>query len=288
MSLTGSSIEVKEGVMPVSAQVSSGEAMRPATRAPASMLVRSSIAADESSVVRWRHSGRPTVADATSFGVESVDRAGTVVSFYGGSQLYGEEEPVNYLFRLVTGVARGYRMTPDGRRQVVAFYVPGDLFGFEVSGEYTFSVEAVSNIKVRMIKRTVISAIAARDQSVAEELTSGLVRELRRNQQHVLRLGQRAPERVAGFVLEIAARLSNGGTLDLPMSRRDIADYLGVTIETVSRTLTQLTNMAAIAMFGPRKIAIRDVGLLQRFASDAAQLGSCKVENSPRRFRRGH
>jgi CRP/FNR family transcriptional regulator, nitrogen fixation regulation protein len=287
MSLTGSSIEVKEGVMPASAQVSSREVMRDAARAPASMLVRGSIAADESSVVRWRHSGRP-VADTTSFGVESVDRAGTVVSFYGGSQLYGEEEPVNYLFRLVTGVARGYRMTPDGRRQVVAFYVPGDLFGFEVNGEYTFSVEAVSNIKVRMIKQTVISAIAARDQNVAEELTSGLVRELRRNQQHVLRLGQRAPERVAGFVLEIAERLSNGGTVDLPMSRRDIADYLGVTIETVSRTLTQLTNMAAIAMFGPRKIAIRNVGLLQRFASDAAQSGSCKVESSPRRFRRRH
>jgi CRP/FNR family transcriptional regulator, nitrogen fixation regulation protein len=284
MSLTRHSIEVKEGVMPASAQVCSREVVRAATRAPASMLLRSSIAADESSVVRWRHSGRPTVADATSFGVESVDRAGTVVSFYGGSQLYGEEEPVNYLFRLVTGVARGYRMTPDGRRQVVAFYVPGDLFGFEVSGEYTFSVEAVSNIKVRMIKRTVVSAIAAHDQNVAEELTSGL----RRNQQHVLRLGQRAPERVAGFVLEIAERLSHGGTVDLPMSRRDIADYLGVTIETVSRTLTQLTNMAAIAMFGPRKIAIRNVGLLQRFASDAAQLGSCKVENSPRRFRRGH
>jgi len=203
--------------------------------------------------------------------VGTAGRIGTLVSFSGGSQLYGENEPANYLYSLVAGVARGYRMTPDGRRQVVAFYVPGDLFGFELGGEHSFSVEAVSNSKARMIKRTLISLAAARDHDIAADLVSGIARELRRNQQHVRRLGKTAPERVASFVLELAERLSKDGMVDVPMSRRDIADYLGVTIETVSRTLTQLTNLAAISMYGPRKIAIRNSGLLQRFASDAPE-----------------
>jgi len=194
---------------------------------------------------------------------------GTLVSFPRGSHLYSEKEPASYLYRLVSGVALGYRMTRDGRRQVVAFYVPSDLFGFELGSRHSFSVEAASNVKVRMIKRSAISALAARDVGVAEELRSCLACELRRNQAHVLQLGKTAPERVASFVLELAERLSKNGTVDVLMARQDIADYLGLTIETVSRTLTQLSSAGAIAFSGPRKIAIRDSRLLQRMASEA-------------------
>jgi CRP/FNR family nitrogen fixation transcriptional regulator len=243
------------------------------SRAATSILTKSSVAPDESTVARYPQSPRAHQSAAGSnpcpFG--NLGRMGTVVSFFGGSQLYGESDPADYLYCLVSGVARGYRMTPDGRRQVVAFYVPGDLFGFELGSEHTFSVEAVSNTRVRMIKRTIISAIVARDQDVADELLGSLARELGRNQRHVRRLGKTAPERVASFVLELAERLSKSGIVDVPMTRRDIADYLGVTIETVSRTLTLLTNMAAVAMFGPRKIAILNSGLLQRFASDTTE-----------------
>ena len=259
--------------MSVNAQVfSSQTSVARAGRAATSMLVRSGMT-DERGVARYfpSHIAPPGHTGANRYDVGNLGRIGTIVSFSGGSQLYGENEPAEYLYCLVAGVARGYRMTPDGRRQVVAFYVPGDLFGFELAGEHSFSVEAVSNSKVRMIKRTLISVAAAHDQDIAEDLVSSLAHELRRNQQHVRRLGKTAPERVASFVLELAERLSKDGMVDVPMSRRDIADYLGVTIETVSRTLTQLTNMAAIAMFGPRKIAIRDSGLLQRCASDTAE-----------------
>lgn len=239
-------------------------------RAATSMLVRG-VSVDAVAGYSESHLRNPTPAEVNRYDVVNVGRIGTLVSFSGGSQLYGEREPADYLYSLVAGVARGYRMTPDGRRQVVAFYVAGDLFGFELGGEHSFSVEAVSDSKVRMIKRTLISLAVARDRGIAEDLVSGITHELRRNQQHVRRLGKTAPERVASFVLELADRLSKDGMVDVPMSRRDIADYLGVTIETVSRTLTQLTNLAAISMYGPRKIAIRNSALLQRFASEAAE-----------------
>ena len=259
--------------MSVIAQFSSQASVaRAVPRAANSMLARGAMA-DGHVVARYfeSHIRNPSPAGANRYDVGTLGRIGTLVSFSAGSQLYGENEPAGYLYCLVAGVARGYRMTPDGRRQVVAFYMPGDLFGFELSEEHSFSVEAVSNSKVRMIKRTLISVATAHDQDIADDLLSSLAHELHRNQQHVRRLGKTAPERVASFVLELAERLSKDGMVDVPMSRRDIADYLGVTIETVSRTLTQLTNTAAIAMFGPRKIAIRNSGLLQRFASDTAE-----------------
>ena len=159
-------------------------------------------------------------------------------------------------------MARGYRMTSEGRRQIVAFYMPGDLFGFELEDDHSFSVEVASNAKVRMIRLSTLSAIGALDQNLAKELRISLARELRRNQDHIRRLGQTAQERVASFLLEVAQRIPNNGTIDLVMSRRDIADYLGLTIETISRTLTHITRIGAITIARARRVTICDNDLL--------------------------
>jgi CRP/FNR family nitrogen fixation transcriptional regulator len=199
--------------------------------------------------------------------IGSLDTMGTLVSFRRGAQFYGEGEPADYLYRLASGMARGYRMTSEGRRQVVAYYVPGDLFGFELGDDHSFSVEAVSNAKVGMIKLSALPAIEAIEQDLAEELRISLARELRRSQDHIRRLGQTAPTRVASFLLEIAHRIPNGSTIDLVMSRQDIADYLGLTIETISRSLTQMKRAGAIVITRARRITIHNPSLLGRLAS---------------------
>ena len=129
---------------------------------------------------------------------------------------------------------------------------------------HTFSAEAIVASKVLVIKRSVLVTLAARDNEVARKLWTMTAEELQRVQAHILLLIKTAQERVAGFLLEMAARLPVSNEVDLPMSRQDIADYLGLTIETVSRTLTQLENTAAIAVPTSRRIVLRNRAALNR------------------------
>jgi CRP-like cAMP-binding protein len=152
----------------------------------------------------------------------------------------------------------------DGRRQIGAFYLPGDVFGLEVGDEHTFSAEAIVNSKVLVIKRSALVNLAARDNETARKLWTMTAGELQRVQAHILLLIKTAQERVAGFLLEMSERVPMGNEIDLPMSRQDIADYLGLTIETVSRTLTQLENTAAIAVPSSRRIVLRNRAALNR------------------------
>jgi CRP/FNR family transcriptional regulator, nitrogen fixation regulation protein len=189
---------------------------------------------------------------------------GTLVPFARGNLIYGESDPAEYFYMIVGGAARAFKITADGRRQIVAFYFPGDLFGFEPGKEHTLSAEAITCLKVRMIKRIAIMALAARDPNVANQLWDALACEQYREQEHILRLGKTARERVAGFLLELSRRDPSTGRDGMPMSRQDIADYLDLTIETVSRTLTQLKGMSAIAISANRRITIRDANILQK------------------------
>ena len=229
---------------------------------------------------------RPERATVLTSKVGPLNIMGTLVSFQRGAHLYGESDPAEYLYKLASGIARGYRMTSEGRRQVVAFYMPGDLFGFELGGDHSFSVEVVSNAKVRMIRLSALSAIKALDQDLAKELRISLARELRRNQDHIRRLGQTAQERVASFLLEIAQRTPNNGTIELVMSRQDIADYLGLTIETISRTLTHITRIGAITISRARRVTIRDPDLLSWLSAGCSDLP--KLAHRPLRRLRSH
>jgi len=211
-----------------------------------------------------RHTAERTPpAAAVSFG-SAIEMMGAPMPFARNAEIYGENEPADYLYKVVSGAVRTYKVLNDGRRQIGSFYLPGDIFGLEVGDEHTFSSEAVVDCKVLVIKRSVLVSLAGRDNSVARQLWTMAAAELQRAQDHIMLLIKTAQERVAGFLMEMSARNSGASEVDLPMSRQDIADYLGLTIETVSRTLTQLENSGAIAVPTSRRIVLRSRGTLSR------------------------
>jgi len=183
---------------------------------------------------------------------------GAVMPFARNAEIFGEGEPSEYVYKILSGGVRTYKVLSDGRRQIGAFYLPGDVFGLEVGNEHAFSAEAVVDSEVVVIKRSALASLAGRNTGVAQELWNMTARELQRAQDHIMLLVKTAQERVAGFLLEMSARLAASNKVDLPMSRQDIADYLGLTIETVSRTLTQLENAATIALPTSRCIVLRN------------------------------
>lgn len=207
---------------------------------------------------------RPVPAPAANGPDQAIELMGAVMPFARNAEIYGENEPAEYLYKVVRGAVRTYRVLSDGRRQIGAFYLPGDFFGLELGEEHTFSAEAIVECKVMVIKRSSLVNLAARSHDVARQLWTMTANELQRAQCHIMLLIKTAQERVAGFLLEMAARAPAGNSVDLPMSRQDIADYLGLTIETVSRTLTQLENSAAIAVPSSRHIVLRNQAALNR------------------------
>jgi len=184
--------------------------------------------------------------------------------FARNMEIFGENEPADYLYKLVSGSVRSYKVLVDGRRQIGAFYVPGDIFGLESSEAHAFSAEAITDCKILVIKRSTVMTLATRDPDVARQMWVAMARELTRVQGHSLLLIKTAQERVASFLLEMAERVATDGLVELPMSRQDIADYLGLTIETVSRTLTQLEKTAAIGVPSARRILLRNRSALRR------------------------
>jgi CRP/FNR family nitrogen fixation transcriptional regulator len=193
-----------------------------------------------------------------------LELTGAPMTFARNAEVYGEGEPADYIYKVLSGAVRTYKVLADGRRQIGAFYMPGDIFGLEVGDEHTFSAEAIAESKVVVIRRSTVVALAERDNNVARQLWALTARELRRVQDHILLLIQTAQERVAGFLLEMADRGPAGNSIELPMSRQDIADYLGLTIETVSRTLTHLESVATIEVPTSRRIVLRNRSALSR------------------------
>jgi CRP-like cAMP-binding protein len=189
---------------------------------------------------------------------------GAPMSFGRNAEIYGEGEPADYLYKIVSGAVRTSKILADGRRQIGSFYVPGDIFGLEAGDEHTFSGEAIVETKVLVIKRSALVGRAARDNDLARQLWALTGCELARVQGHVLLLIKTAQERVAGFLLEMADRAPTGDAIELSMSRQDIADYLGLTIETVSRTLSGLENAATIALPSSRLVVLRNRAALRQ------------------------
>jgi CRP-like cAMP-binding protein len=196
-----------------------------------------------------------------------IELMGAPMSSGRNAEIYGEGEAADYLYKVVSGTVRTYKVLTDGRRQVGGFYLPGDIFGLETGDEHTFSAEAITECEVLVIKRSALVALADKDHDVARQLWTLTGSELRRVQDHILLLIKSAQERVAAFLLEMEKRGCIGNATELPMSRQDIADYLGLTIETVSRTLTHLENASAIELSTSRRIVLRNRSALSRLNS---------------------
>jgi CRP/FNR family transcriptional regulator, nitrogen fixation regulation protein len=209
---------------------------------------------------------QPVAVDADALAL-SVARLGAPIPYARDSEIYGEGEEAEYIYQVVSGAVRTYKILNDGRRQIGAFYLPGDIFGLEIGETHDLSAEAVCDCTVAVIKRSSLVKLAKGDSNITQALWTLTARELQRVQKHVLLLVRSAQERVASFLLEMADRTASAGSVVLPMSRRDIADYLGLTIETVSRALAALEGQAAIELTGARRVQLTNVRELRRLDS---------------------
>ena len=188
---------------------------------------------------------------------------GVPMKFGAGVEICGEGEPVEYVYEVVQGAVRTVKVLSDGRRTIGGFYFAGDIFGLEEGNEHSLSAEAIVNSAVRVIKRRALVRMAGYDRELAQQLLVVTSREIGRVHNHALMLIKTAQERVGSFLLQMADRICIGDLVVLPMSRQDIADYLGVTIETVSRTFTILESTAAIALPNARSVVLRDRAALK-------------------------
>jgi CRP/FNR family nitrogen fixation transcriptional regulator len=178
--------------------------------------------------------------------------------FHRNSEIFCEEEHADHFFRVVSGSVRIVKFMPSGRRQIVAFWLPGDIFGLDASGSHLCSAEAIEDSEILLVNRTFPAGEASAMDGVVN-LWRETISQLQRANNHLLLLGQKnAEERVGTFLLEMDERLSTGPNIELPMGRQDIADYLGLTVETVSRTLTELERRDLISMPSARRIAVSD------------------------------
>jgi len=178
-----------------------------------------------------------------------------------GTEIYGEKEPAEYVYQVKAGAVRSHKLLSDGRRQIGAFHLAGDIFGLENGGEHRFTAEAIVDTTVRLIKRHSLEIVAESDPIVARNLLNMTTTNLQHAEDHMLLLGRKTSlERVAAFLLEMDKRLTAAGVMALPMSRRDIADYLGLTLETVSRALSRLHELGILGFIGntQRQIVLLD------------------------------
>jgi CRP/FNR family transcriptional regulator, nitrogen fixation regulation protein len=183
-------------------------------------------------------------------------------NYLKGVEIYGETEPAEYVYQVSAGAVRSYKLLSDGRRQIGAFHLAGDVFGLENSDVHRFTAEAIVDTTLRLVRRRSLEMVAESDLMVARNLLSLTTNNLQHAEDHMLLLGRKtALERVAAFLLEMDRRLTKAGFFALPMCRRDIADYLGLTLETVSRALSRLHDDGILGFLSANQ---RQIVLLDR------------------------
>jgi CRP/FNR family nitrogen fixation transcriptional regulator len=184
---------------------------------------------------------------------------GVQIRYAREEEIFGEGEPADYVYKVLSGGVRTYRILRDGRRQIDEFHFAGSYFGIEAGAEHRASAEAITDATVLVARRISLSDLSSQGGEVARQLLQLTVAGLQRTQDHVVLLGRKsASERVASLLLDLDERAGSPRTLNVPMSRQDMADYLGLTIETVSRTLTQLQADGLIEIPVSRRIVLRD------------------------------
>ena len=205
---------------------------------------------------------RPKTAQASRVADSFAALAGLIASEFSyqkDEEIFGEDEPAEYVYQVVSGSVRTYKLLSDGRRQIGSFHLPGDVFGLESGATHRLAAEAIVDTTVRLVKRTALEKAATTDVQVARKLWSMTAAELNQAENHMLLLGRKnAMEKVAAFLLEMDRRLAGAGMLALPMCRRDIGDYLGLTLETISRALSQLHSEGILGFSGARQIVLRN------------------------------
>lgn len=180
--------------------------------------------------------------------------------------LYDQGDITRYVYLLTSGMVRRCRVLANGRRQILSFSLPGDIFSMTLNHRHSASAEAVTNASVMFVERRRLFSLAASDSGVPQALLEVMMHDHDEMQEHMLSITRGAEARLARFLLRYSARLQCPPWLSLPMTLRDIADYLGLTIETVSRTLNGMERSGLIERAGPRQISLRDRSALECLA----------------------
>ena len=173
--------------------------------------------------------------------------------------LFKQGEPNGKVYQVVRGAVLTYRILLDGRRQLEALHFAGDALGLEGGLEHRVSAQALSTTIVRSVSRSELELLAMARPRIARRFLDATMDGLRRSQHHAMNLTRRsARERMASLLLELDERTAGAALLDLPMTRQDIADYLSLTVETVSRVLTHFQQRGLINLPTARQILLRD------------------------------
>ena len=202
--------------------------------------------------------------------LDLLEQFGSTVTIPRDRQIHGQGEPAEACYRVLSGCVRVVKLMEDGRRQIGEFLLPGDLFGFDALETHDAAAEAVTETILRRYPRRMVEMLAESHLALARRLRELTAASLRTTHVLLLLLGRKtACERIASFLLEMAERLpqGDGGMLGLPMSRTDMADHLGLTIETVCRVLAHLRREGIV--FADRTgVRIRDRVALEQIACE--------------------
>ncbi len=202
-------------------------------------------------------------------GLESLDTIGAVQSVRAGCELYAEGDAAASWYRVNSGILRTYKLLPDGRRQIDEFLFPGDYFGLESGADHDFATEAVTAATVIRYSRARLGSLVSEDAHLSAQLLQVTLGRLNKAHGRMLLLGRKnAGEKLASFLLEMLDRSSGRNTIDLAMSRTDIADYLGLTIETVSRTFPLLKQEGVVELPNAHHVVVIDRQALEDLTGD--------------------
>jgi CRP/FNR family nitrogen fixation transcriptional regulator len=199
-----------------------------------------------------------------------LQAAGAVVQISEGQEIFAEGDDTDLFYKVASSVVRICKFLRDGRRQILAFHMAGESFGFELGGCRQFTAEAVKECTLVCYRRRNMELMAQKDRTVSRQLLQYAMESLAQAQAHSLLLAKpRAAGRIASFLLDWQARSNNGAVIQLAMSRQEIGDYLALSMETVSRILSQFERDGLIAMPSTRELHLMN-------AKDLEEMADCK------------
>jgi CRP-like cAMP-binding protein len=200
--------------------------------------------------------------------LRALDRIGSPLNIAQNQTIFSQGEPVNHAYKIVSGVVRLCKHLPDGRRQIAQFLFPGDYFSFITIGDHGFSAEAVSDVALLSLPQKQVERLCHETPTLRIRLFGLLSQRVHDIQNHLTMVGrQTAKERVAAFLLLLAGRSSADGVrVNVPMNRQDIADYLSLTMETVSRTLSLLKARRIVSAPDLHQLELQNIDALHALA----------------------
>ena len=201
--------------------------------------------------------------------LKALQQVGMKMRFERNETIFNDGDEATYCYKVISGAVRLCKHMVDGRRQIADFLLAGDVFGFMQFGTYKFTAEAVGDVVLMCYPQRQVERLSNTMPKMRQRLLTVLSQRLVGMQDHLVMLGrQTAKERVAGFLLLIAQRsdAEEGVAFDLPMGRQDIADYLGLTIETVCRVLSELKRAKVIGIPNLNQVVLNDMAELEDMA----------------------